>query len=173
MQQHGMMGYGQQVMGHHQSQMNSMMNRGGMMQGGSGFMMPNNGVGMQYNPWARPNFNYTSMPGFCQVDYTGGWNPNVHDMMLKQKINHVFMQYDMNRNGQLEGQEFYGAYRDLCLMMGMAPPQTLQEVWHVAMQNDLNGDGMISPMEMFILFKKLQGINAGMMMQPGMMSMAW
>ena len=101
MHQPRMMGYGQQVMGHHQSQMNSMMARGGMMGGGSGFMAPNHGTGMQYNPWARPNYNYSSMPGFCQVDYSGGWNPNVHDMMLKQKINQVFMQYDMNRNGQL------------------------------------------------------------------------
>ena len=165
-----MMGYGQQVIGHHHHNNMSVMSAPQM---NSGFSVPNCGVGMQYNRWARPNFNYATMPGYCNVDYTGGWNPNVHDMMLKNKINQVFMQYDMNRNGQLEGPEFYGAYRDLCLMMGMAPPQSQQEVWQVAMQTDLNGDGMISPMEMFILFKKLQGINSGMMMQPGMMSMAW
>ena len=94
------MGYGQQVMMGHPQQ-NSMMMAPQM---GSGFQVPNHRTGMQYNPWARPNFNYSSIPGFCPMDYSGGWNPNVHDQMLKNKINHVYMQYDMNRNGQLEGQ---------------------------------------------------------------------
>lgn len=88
MHQRPMAGYGQQVM-----QPQPMM-----MQP----QVPNYGVGMQFNTWARPNFNYTSMPGYQQVNYSGGWNPNVHDQMLKTHINRVFMQYDQNRNGQLE-----------------------------------------------------------------------
>ena len=122
--------------------------------GGGGFAVPN-----QYNPWARPGINYQSMSGFHQVDYTGGWNPNIHDTMLRNNINKVFVRYDANRNGQLDGPEFFYAYRDLCLMMGLCPPQTQAEVWQAALSCDLNGDGMISRMELFILFKKLQGFS--------------
>jgi hypothetical protein len=110
------------------------------------------------------------MPGFCQIDYSGGWNPNMHDNMLINNIRQVYMRYDFNRNGQLEGNEFFYAYRDLCLMMGVAPPQSYQDVWQAAMACDQNRDGRISPPEMFMLFKRIQGINAGMMaMQPNYM----
>jgi hypothetical protein len=142
--------------------------------GGGGFVAPQSqGVGMRFNRWASPSFEYHSMLGFRQVDYSSGWNPSVHDIMLKNSINQVFMQYDQNRNGQLEGHEFFQAYCDLCLRMGLCPPQSQQEVWQAAMQGDTNGDGMVSPMEMFVLFKHLQGVNAGIMMQPGMMNMSW
>ena len=30
--------------------------------------------------------NYMGMNGFNNVDYSGGWNPQVHDMMLKNNI---------------------------------------------------------------------------------------
>ena len=105
-------------------------------------------------------------PGYCQVNYSQGWNPNVHDQMLLNNIGQVFMRYDRNRSGQLEGQEFFYAYRDLCLMMGMAPPQSQQEVFHAAMACDQNRDGRISRQEMFMLFKRIQGINVGPMMVP-------
>ena len=101
---------------------------------------------MQFNRWAQPNYNYQTMPGFQRVDYSGGWNPNLHDQMLKTNINQVFMKHDTNRNGQLDPHEFYPAYHDLCLMMGMAPPRTQQDVQSAYMQFDVNKDGMISPM---------------------------
>ena len=102
------------------------------------------------------------MGGFVNVNYQQGWNPQVHDQMLLNNINIVFLKYDMNRSGQLEGNEFYYAYRDLCLMMGMAPPMSYQQVWQAAMQCDTNGDGRVNRGEMFMLFKRIQGINVGM-----------
>jgi hypothetical protein len=58
--------------------------------------------GMQFNRWAQPGFSYQTMPGFHQVDYSGGWNPNIHDQMLRNNINQVFVKHDTNRNGQLD-----------------------------------------------------------------------
>lgn len=66
-----------------------------------------------------------NMNGFCNIDYSGGWG-NHHDQQLMNAINNVFMRYDFNRSGTLEGQEFFNAYRDLCLSMGMAPPSSYQ-----------------------------------------------
>ena len=83
-------------------------------------------------------------PGFCNVNYGQGWNPNVHDQMLRNNIDQIYMRYDQNRSGQLEGQEFFYGYRDLCLMMGIAPPQTPQEVMQAASACDQNHDGRIS-----------------------------
>ena len=57
---------------------------------------------MQFNRWAQPGQNYHTMPGFQSVDYSGGWNPNLHDQMLKNNINQVFVKHDTNRNGQLD-----------------------------------------------------------------------
>ena len=60
-------------------------------------------------------------------------------------------------------------------MMGVCPPMNYQDVWNAVMQCDINGDGRISRMEMFLMFKRIQGINAGMMqpmMMPGM-GMGW
>jgi len=51
-------------------------------------------------------------------------------------------------------------------MMGIAPPQSQQEVFQAAMACDQNRDGRISRQEMFMLFKRIQGINAGPMMVP-------
>ena len=98
-----------------------------MMMPGQPQMMQPQGFGAppQFNKFAGSNPNYASMNGFSNVDYSGGWNPNVHDSMLKSKINQVYMMHDANRSGQLEGQEFFYAYRDLCLGMGMCPPQSL------------------------------------------------
>jgi len=134
---------------------------------------------MGFNRFGNSGMNYMGMNGWNQVDYSGGWNPQVHDMMLQNNINRVFMQYDMNMSGQLEGQEFFFAYRDLCLSMGVAPPMNYQDVWQAVMSCDYSGNGRISKMELFILFKKIQGINMGMgmggmgmggmgMMGPGM-----
>ena len=65
--------------------------------------------------------------------------------------------------------------------MGLCPPMSYQDVWAAVVQCDYSGDGRINRMEMFMLFKRLQGINAGMtfnlgwggmgggMMGPGMM----
>ena len=51
--------------------------------------------------------------------------------------------------------------------MGLCPPQSYEEVWNAALTCDLNGDGRINKLEMFMLFKKLQEINAGMTMNTG------
>ena len=92
--------------------MNSMGNMGGMGMGhqmgqmgqmghmGGGHQMGGGGMG-GFNVWANSNTNYQGMQGFNQVDYSGGWNPNIHDTMLKRNINDVYMRYDMNRTGQL------------------------------------------------------------------------
>ena len=120
-----------------------------------------------FNRWASPGMNYMGMNGWNAVDYSGGWNPAVHDMMLRQNIERVFMQYDMNMSGQLEGQEFFYAYRDLCLSMGVAPPMSYQDVWAAVMSCDYNGNGRVSRMELFMLFKRIQGINVGMTFNVG------
>ena len=60
-------------------------------------------------------------------------------------------------------------------MMGLCPPMSYQDIWQAVRMCDFNGDGRINRMEMFLLFKKIQGINMGMM-QPMMMSgmgMGW
>ena len=45
------------------------------------------GMGMGgFNRWATPGFNYQGMNGYNYVDYSGGWNPMVHDQMLIAKI---------------------------------------------------------------------------------------
>ena len=124
---------------------------------------------MGFNRFGNSGMNYMGMNGWNQVDYSGGWNPQVHDQMLQNNINRVYMQYDMNMSGQLEGQEFFYAYRDLCLSMGVAPPNSYQDVWAAVQQSDYNGNGRVSKMEMFVLFKKIQGINMGMGMGGGMM----
>ena len=120
--------------------------------------------GHAFNRWGNSNMNYHTMHGFNNVDYSTGWNNNVHDQMLRNNIEHVFMQYDFNRSGQLEGMEFFNAYRDLCLRMGMAPPMNYQEVRMAAQQFDSNHDGRISKWEMFNIFKRIQGVQGGMFM---------
>ena len=52
--------------------------------------------------------------------------------------------------------------------MGLCPPQNYQDVWNAVLAGDANMNGRVSKMEMFILFKRIQGINAGMMMNQGM-----
>ena len=106
------------------------------------------------------------MNGYQQVDYSQGWNNNL-DQRLQQGVDTVFMKYDQNRTNQLEGQEFFYAYRDLCLNMGIAPPQSQQEVWQAVQQCDQNRDGRVNKMEMFMLFKRIQGINQGQMFNQG------
>jgi hypothetical protein len=121
----------------------------------------NNGGFFSFNRWGTMGSSYTTMPNYVMVDYSSGWNGNYHDQLLRNNIDMVYMQYDYNRTGQLEGNEFYYAYRDLCLRMGLAPPNDYQSVWNAMRACDTNGDGRISKMEMFMLFKRIQGINSG------------
>ena len=86
------------------------------------------------------------MNGYTSVDYSGGWNANYHDQLLKNNIEGVFQRYDHNFSGHLEGQEFFYAYRDLCLMMGLCPPNDYQSVWSAVMQSDANRDGRTNKM---------------------------
>lgn len=44
---------------------------------------------------------YTSMPSYCTVDYSSGWNPNYHDQLLRNNIDVVYQRYDRNYSGQL------------------------------------------------------------------------
>ena len=71
--------------------------------GNSGFGV-GGGMGGGFNRWGGGGMNFQGMNGFNQVDYSGGWNANIHDQMLQQAIEQVFMRYDMNMSGQLEGQ---------------------------------------------------------------------
>lgn len=62
--------------------------------------------------------------------------------------------------------------------MGVCPPMNYHDIWSAVRTCDVNGDGRISKMEMFMLFKRIQGINAGMMHPMGMgggmgMGMGW
>lgn len=116
---------------------------------------------ISFNRWGNMGYNYSSMPGFVVVDYSNGWNGAYHDQLLRNNIDVVYQRYDRNYSGQLEGNEFYYAYRDLCLLMGLAPPNDYHSVWNAMMACDTNRDGRISKMEMFMLFKRIQGINAG------------
>lgn len=52
--------------------------------------------------------------------------------------------------------------------MGLAPPNSPQDVMNAARFSDTNRDGRISQYEMFNLFKQIQGINHGGMMNPNM-----
>lgn len=54
-----------------------------------------------FNRWGNAGMNFQGMNGFNYVDYSGGWNPNVHDQMLRNNIELVFQRYDMNFSGQL------------------------------------------------------------------------
>ena len=57
----------------------------------------------QFNRWGNMGMNCSSMPGYVNVDYSGGWNPNYHDQLLRNNIDAVYMRYDFNYSGQLEG----------------------------------------------------------------------
>ena len=70
---------------------------GGQSYGGGGFVNPSSG----FNRWANSGMNYQGMNGFTFVDYSGGWNPAMHDQLLRNNIDFVFNMYDMNRTGQL------------------------------------------------------------------------
>jgi len=64
------------------------------------------------------------MNGYTNVDYTSGWNTNVHDQLLRTNIDFVFQKFDSDCSGQLEGEEFFNSYKELCLKMGLCPPQS-------------------------------------------------
>ena len=49
-----------------------------------------------FNRWANTGLNYQAMNGFNFTDYSGGWNPKVHDKMLKDNIHYVYQKYDSN-----------------------------------------------------------------------------
>jgi len=131
---------------------------------GGGQMTVNLGGGSNFgfNKWGANGYNYQTMNGYQVVDYSNGWNPNYHDQLLRNNIDMIYQRYDMNFSGQLEGQEFFFGYRDLCLMMGMAPPMDFQTVYNAAQASDTNFNGRTSKMELFMLFKRIQGINMNM-----------
>jgi hypothetical protein len=128
-----------------------------------GFMSVSVTPSFGFNRWGNAGYNYQSMGGYNYVDYSNGWSTDYHDQLLRSNIDQVYARYDVNFSGQLEGNEFYFAYRDLCLRMGLAPPMDYMSVWNAAMACDSNRDGRISKIEMFMLFKRIQGINYGQM----------
>jgi hypothetical protein len=44
------------------------------------------GGGMGFNRWGNTGFNYQGMNGYTFVDYSGGWNPAIHDQLLQNNI---------------------------------------------------------------------------------------
>jgi len=62
------------------------------------------GGGGNWNRWGNTGMNYQSMNGYHFVDWSHGYNPMVHDQMLRNGIDAVYQRYDMNFSGQLEGQ---------------------------------------------------------------------
>lgn len=99
----------------------------GMGMGGMGVNVGfNQSPGFQFNRWGSMCPGFQQMNGFTFVDYNSGWNASYHDNLLRSNIDFVFQQYDFNFSGQLTGNEFFYAYRDLCLRMGLAPPMSYQ-----------------------------------------------
>lgn len=45
--------------------------------------------------------------------------------------------------------------------MGLAPPQSYQDVWNAVSASDTNFNKRVSKQEMFALFKRVQHINSG------------
>ena len=71
-------------------------------QGGYGQPVINlGGGGGGFNRWGNTGMNYQSMNGYMNIDYSGGWNPNYHDQLLRTNIDVVYSRYDMNFSGQL------------------------------------------------------------------------
>ncbi len=134
--------------GHHGHHNQGFGNQGYGYGNQGGFIQPqqqgfiNLGGGGGFNRWGSSGFQH--MNGYVAVDYSGGWNANYHDQLLRNNIDVVYQRYDRNFSGQLEGQEFFYAYRDLCLMMGLCPPSDYHSVWNAAMQSDTNRDGRTS-----------------------------
>lgn len=108
-------------------------------------------VSVGYSPYNGGGFT-SGCGGFS---YNGSWN-NSHDQFLRNQIDRVYAMYDYNCTGQLEGNEFYSAYRDLCASVGQVAPTDWFSIRQIAMQADTNYDGRISKMEMFNLFKRAQ-----------------
>lgn len=52
--------------------------------------------------------------------------------------------------------------------MGLCPPQNYQDVWNAVTLADSNNNGRVSKMEIFTLFKRIQGIHGNSMHQQGM-----
>lgn len=44
------------------------------------------GLNIPFNIWASLDSCYTTSPKYCKVDYSRGWEPNIHDHMLLEKI---------------------------------------------------------------------------------------
>jgi len=59
------------------------------------------GMGSNFNRWTSTGLNYQGMDGFHYIDYSKGWDTNIHDQMLKDNIDYVYNKYDTNFSGQL------------------------------------------------------------------------
>jgi len=94
--------------------------------------------------WNQPYNNMAFQP-MVSWSYNGQWQGH-HDMYLRAQIDRVYAQYDYNYTGQLEGQEFYFAYRDLCVSVGQScpAPNDFWTIRQIAAQADTNFDGRIS-----------------------------
>lgn len=71
-----------------------------------GFVPPTQGFGqpvinLGFNRWGNSGMNYQTMNGYQNIDYSGGWNSNYHDQLLRNNIDIVYQRYDMNFSGQL------------------------------------------------------------------------
>jgi len=73
---------------------------------GGGMGMSVNLGGGGFNNYGGGFNNYGGGSGFNNMgtfSYNGTWNTG-NDQMLRSQIDRVYMQYDYNRTGQLEGQ---------------------------------------------------------------------
>lgn len=68
----------------------------------------------------------------------------------------VYAKYDRNMTGQLEQQEFFNAYTELCRAMNQNAPNDFYTIQQIAQKSDTNFDGRVSKMEMLNLFKRAQ-----------------
>lgn len=56
---------------------------------------------MGFNTWSNTGLNYKAMDGFNPVNYSNGWDSNIHDQMLRDNVDYVYQKYDTNFSGQL------------------------------------------------------------------------
>ena len=123
----------------------------------SGFGGGFGGGGFGYNSGYNAGFVNPMGVGGGAFSYNGQWL-NTHDVFLRNEIDRVYAMYDRNFTGQLEGQEFYFAYRDLCAATGQMPPapNDFYRIQAIAQQADTNFNGRIDKGEMYMLFKRCQ-----------------
>lgn len=76
---------------------------------------------------------------------------------LKQAIQAIFIQYDQDQSGTLEGTEISKLINDVFIRMGKAREIQQQDIDQFLNGIDKNGDGKVSKTELLDIFKKFMG----------------